>query len=96
MAFNPHISAQAAAPESAYNTANNQLAINLERLDDLVANLRHRLTPVLGHESDKAVAAGEQLCKAAPAPLVATLEHHAARADRISDEVNDLLQRLCL
>ena len=96
MSFNPHSNLQSATPESAYNTANNQLAINLERLEDLVSTLRHRLTPVLGHESDKAVAAGEQLCKAVPAPLVATLEYHAVRADRISDEVNDLLRRLCL
>ena len=98
MSFNPPSTNM--APESAYNTASNQLAINLERLEDLVSNLCHRLTPVLRYESDKAVAAGEQLCKAVPAPLVAplvaTLEHHADRADRISDEVNDLLRRLCL
>lgn len=95
--INPRNLVQSAAPaESEYNAANEALALRLERLEDLVSNLRHRLTPVLGHEQDKTVAAGEQLCKAAPAPLVAALQHHAARADNISNNVNDLLQRLCL
>ena len=85
------------APESAYNTASNQLADQLERLEDLLAQLRHRLTPVLVPFDDgKALARGDQAIKAAPAPLVSTLEHHAARTDNLGDEVCDLLQRLCL
>ena len=83
--------------ESAYSAASSQLSARLERLEDLIANLSHRLTPVLRHESDKAVAAGEQLCKAAPpAPLVASLQHHAARAESIAMDVSELLNRLCL
>lgn len=96
---NPHIniSAQAAVPESAYNTAGNQLSAKLERLEDLVADLRHRLTPVLEPRCDGKAAAecGAQV-RAAPAPLVAALELQAARVDNLGDEVNNLLQRLCL
>lgn len=83
------------APESAYLTANNELANKLSRLEDLVSDLRHRLTPVLQPGGDKGEACAPAV-RAVPAPLVATLEHHAARADNIGDEVNDLLQRLCL
>lgn len=95
MSFNPH--STNIAPDSAYNTANNQLASKLERLEDLVANLRHRLTPVLAPGGDgKSLAQGDQAVRMAPAPLVSTLEHHTDRANNIGDEVNDLLQRLCL
>lgn len=84
-------------PESAYNTADKELAATLERLDDLVSNLRHRLAPVLVPGGDgKELPAGDLAARMAPAPLVQTLEHHTARADRIGDDVNDLLRRLCL
>lgn len=86
------------APESAYNNANNELAAKLERLEDLVSNLRHRLTPVLEPRGDGKAAAecGAQAMRAATAPLVAALEFQAARVANLGDEVNDLLQRLCL
>lgn len=85
------------APESAYNTASNQLAARLERLEDLLSQLRHRLMPVLVPLDDgKALARCDQAMQAAPAPLVSTLEHHAARADNLGNEVSDLLCRLCL
>ena len=83
--------------ESAYSAANSRLSARLERLEDLIANLSHRLTPVLDPSSS---AHGDQAVKFAassmPAPLVAALEHHAVRADKLGDEVNDLLRRLCL
>ena len=83
--------------ESAYSAANSQLSARLERLEDLIANLSHRLTPVLDPEAS---AHGDQAAKFAaapmPAPLVAALEHHAVRADKLSNEVSELLSRLCL
>lgn len=95
MRFNPP--STNIAPESAYNTASNQLAARLERLEDLLAQLSHRLMPVLVPLDDgKALERGDQAMKAAPAPLVSMLEHHAARTDNLGDEVCDLLQRLCL
>lgn len=86
------------APESAYNNANNELAAKLERLEDLVSNLRHRLTPVLAPSVGVKVDAegSAQAIHVVPAPLVETLDHHADRAYRIGNEVNDLLHRLCL
>lgn len=83
--------------ESAYSAASSQLSARLERLEDLIANLSHRLTPVLDPSSS---ASGDQAVKFAaasmPAPLVAALEHHAVRADKLSNEVSELLSRLCL
>ena len=83
--------------ESAYSAANSRLSARLERLEDLIANLSHRLTPVLDPSSS---AHSDQAAKFAaasiPAPLVAVLEHHAVRADKLGDEVSELLSRLCL
>ena len=85
--------------ESAYSAANSQLSARLERLEDLIANLSHRLTPVLD-PCQEVPAHGDQAVKFAtssmPAPLVAALEHHTVRADKLSNEVSELLNRLCL
>ena len=83
--------------ESAYSAANSQLSARLERLEDLIANLSYRLTPVLDPSSP---AHGDQAVKFAtasmPAPLVAALEHHTVRADKLGNEVSELLSSLCL
>lgn len=84
-------------PDSAYSAANNELAMKLNALEDLVANLRNRLATVLGPEQcGKSDECGSEALRAQPAPLVSALEHHAAHAERISGEVSDLLRRLCL
>ena len=86
--------------ESAYSAASSQLSARLERLEDLIASLSHRLTPVLDPICQEAPAHDDQAVKFAtssmPAPLVAALEHHAIRADKLSNEVSELLSRLCL
>ena len=84
--------------ESAYSAANSHLSARLDRLEDLIANLSHRLTPVLNPE---APAHGDQAAvkfaaASMSAPLVAALEHHVVRADKLSNEVSELLSRLCL
>ena len=83
--------------ESAYSAANSQLSARLERLEDLIANLGHRLTPVLEPETPAHDAQAVKLATSSmPAPLVAALEHHAIRADKLSNEVSYLLSSLCL
>ena len=96
MSFNP-LSTNI-APESAYNTASNQLADRLERMENLLSQLRHRLIPVLLAPIDDTKDDEARVIAPAPmpAPLVATLEHHAIRADNLGNEVSDLLRRLCL
>ena len=83
--------------ESAYSAASSHLSARLERLEDLIANLSHRLTPVLDPSSSAHGDQAEKFAAASmPAPLVAALEHHAVRADKLSNEVSELLSRLCL
>ena len=86
--------------ESAYSAASSQMSARLERLEDLIASLSHRLTPMLDPICHEPAAHGDQAEKFAtssmPAPLVAALEHHAIRADKLSNEVSELLSRLCL
>lgn len=96
MSFNPH--STNIAPESAYNTANNQLAGKLLLLNELVSNLQNRLTPVLEPRGDCKVAAegGAQAMRAAPAPVVAMLENHAGTVDAINEQISGLLKHLCL
>ena len=101
MTFGIHPTSLIQDDESAYSAANSRLSARLEYLEDLIANLSYRLTPVLDNIiCQKTSALGDQAVKLAasstPAPLVAALEHHAVRADKLSNEVSELLSRLCL
>ena len=101
MKFGIHPTSLIQDDESAYSAANSRLSARLERLEDLIVNLSYRLTPVLDTIiCQETSALGDQAAKFAasstPAPLVAALERHAVRADKLGDEVSELLNRLCL
>lgn len=88
----------AIAPDSAYINADHNLAVQLDRLQDLMSSLRHRLQPVLqpAAEHQAAPEGSQQACRVLPAPLVSALENHAFRAEGLGNEVADLLNRACL
>lgn len=81
-------------PVSDLDQANENLGMALYRLEDLLGNLHGRLEPVLNPMPDEKDA-GAAL-ERARAPLVAKLDHHTARTERMADAVAVLLTRLCL
>ena len=75
--------------------ANENLIQQILNLEDLLVNLQNRLEPILNPSPEEPCGAGSAL-ECARAPLVAKLDHHAARTKRMADAVAVLLTRLCL
>ena len=83
-------------PKSDLEQANDRMNQALLRLEDLLANLENRMTPVLNPVPDQKDGGACPSLERARAPLVAKLEHHASRAESAADFVVVLLSRLCL
>ena len=82
-------------PASDLDQANENLNQQILNLEDLLVSLQNRLEPILNPSPEETGGAGSAL-ECARAPLVAKLDHHAARTKRVADAVAVLLTRLCL
>ena len=82
-------------PVSDLDQANENLNQQIFNLEDLLVSLQNRLEPILNPSPEETGGTGSTL-ESGRAPLVAKLDHHAARTKRVADVVAVLLTRLCL
>lgn len=85
----------AQAPATPLQAAVNAVDNNIEVLKSRVQDLRSRLGPVL----DRSMGEDSAKCEVkdnSGTPMLADLERHCDRLRSITDDVNDILSRLCM